>query len=121
MNRGRIVEGIEYRSMTVLAYKGKEGPCVEKNDAVIYKGPWRKVEDDDGHVFVRGERMAVCEKTARLMGREPYADQMIPVPSALAVIDDIEFDCGRDRVRSPQETKRGAPKITTDPSQGSCC
>ncbi|MDF1801177.1 MAG: methyltransferase domain-containing protein, partial [Planctomycetota bacterium] len=54
-----VVEGIEFRSMTVIAYKGKEGACYEHNEAVIYKGPWSEVRDDDGHVFRRGERTAV--------------------------------------------------------------
>ena len=39
----QVVEGIEYRSVTVLAWKGKEGPCWDKNDAVIYKGPFSRV------------------------------------------------------------------------------
>jgi len=63
----QIVEGIEFRSATYLAYKGKQGECLEKNQAVIYKGPWRHVQDDDGHVFRRGERSAVCAKTFALM------------------------------------------------------
>jgi SAM-dependent methyltransferase len=51
----RTVEGIEFRSMTVLAYKGKQGPCLERNQALVYRGPFKKVEDDDGHLFPRGE------------------------------------------------------------------
>lgn len=119
----QIVEGIEYRSATYLAYKGKQGECLEKNQAVIYKGPWRNVQDDDGHVFRRGERSAVCEKTFKLMQREPYADMFIPVEPAIAVIEDIQFATGCDvRKREPQETKQGKPKLTTDPSQSdSCC
>ena len=35
----QTVDGIEFRSVTVTAYKGKEGPCLERNQAVIYKGP----------------------------------------------------------------------------------
>jgi SAM-dependent methyltransferase len=58
----QIVEGIEFRSLTVLAYKGKQGTCRERNQAVIYKGPWKRVIDDDGHVLVRGARMAVTAK-----------------------------------------------------------
>src|SRR5229473_2635786 len=44
----RTVEGIEFRSMTVAAYKGKEGPCWDQKHAVVYRGPFRQVEDDDG-------------------------------------------------------------------------
>ncbi len=119
----QIVEGIEYRSATYLAYKGKQGECLEKNQALIYKGPWRNVQDDDGHVFARGERSAVCEKTFNLMQKEPYADMFIPIEPSVVVTDRIEWpasDCGVRR-RDPQETKQGAPKLTTDPSQGSSC
>ena len=41
----RTVRGIEFRSVTVTAYKGKEGECWERNQAVIYKGPWKQVAD----------------------------------------------------------------------------
>lgn len=123
MEPWQIVEGIEFRSATYLAYKGKQGECLEKNQAVIYKGPWRQVQDDDGHVFKRGERSAVCEKTFKLMQKEPYADMFYAVEPSIPVTERIEWpasDCGVRR-RDPQETKRGAPKLTTDPSQGSSC
>lgn len=120
----QIVEGIEYRSATYLAYKGKQGPCHEKNQALIYKGPWRNVQDDDGHVFRRGERSAVCEKTYNLLQKEPYADQFYAINPAVEITETIEFstpDCGV-RKRDPQESKQGKPRITTNPDQGeSCC
>ena len=120
----QIVEGIEYRSATYLAYKGKQGECLEKNQAVIYNGPWRNIQDDDGHVFKRGERSAVCEKTFNLLKKEPYAGQFTYIEPSIAVTERIEWpasDCGVRR-RDPQETKKGAPKLTTDPSQSdSCC
>jgi hypothetical protein len=34
----RTVEGIEFRSITVRAFKGKQGACVDCNQAVIYRG-----------------------------------------------------------------------------------
>src|SRR5690606_37591131 len=69
----RTVEGIEFRSLTIVAHKGKQGPCLERNQAVIYRGPFKKVEDDDGHTYFRGERMAVCDKTYHLLQRAPYS------------------------------------------------
>lgn len=33
----RTVEGIEFRSVTVQAWKRKQGPCFERNQAVVYK------------------------------------------------------------------------------------
>lgn len=120
----QIVDGIEYRSATYLAYKGKQGVCLEKNQALIYKGPWRHVQDDDGHVFRRGERSAVCEKTFGLLQKEPYKDMFIPIEPSVPVTEDFLFETPSCdvRVRDPQETKQGKPKVTTDPSQReSCC
>ena len=101
------VEGIEFRSVTVRAYKGKEGPCMDHNQAVIYRGPWKQVVDDDGHTLRRGVPMAVCEKTFNIYSRQPYADQIVPVPANQAVSpgDARPFDCRRDVQRSPRETK----------------
>ena len=67
----QTVEGIEFRAVTVTAYKGKEGPCIERNQAVIYRGPWKQVVDDDGHTLERGARMAVCDKTFKLYSSRP--------------------------------------------------
>ena len=117
----RTVEGIEFRSVTVTAYKGKQGPCWDCNQAVIYKGPWSEVKDDDGHTLLRGVPMAVCEKTFRLYTREPYAQHIIPVQplTPIAVEDAQPFDCTRDSVRNPRETKGLEYRATTD--AGACC
>lgn len=123
-----VVEGIEFRSMTVVAHKGKEGPCFEHNEAVIYRGPWKRVVDDDGHTLERGQRTAVCRKTFEIYSREPYANQVVPVPAGVAIepAEAGDFDCRRDRLRSPAETKRGvsrpdvAPGTSCDP-EGGCC
>ncbi len=106
-NAWRVVEGIEFRSVTVVAYKGKQGACRERNQAVIYKGPWKKVIDDDGHVLERGARMAVCDKTFQIYSREPYAEQIIRVEpfENIELENAKEFDCRRNAKRNPRETK----------------
>jgi ubiquinone/menaquinone biosynthesis C-methylase UbiE len=103
----QTVEGIEFRAVTVTAYKGKEGPCVERNHAVIYRGPWKQVVDDDGHSLERGARMAVCDKTFKLYSQAPYAGQFILVPprEEVALANAGVFDCSRDHKRHPRETK----------------
>lgn len=68
----RVAAGVEFRSVTVAAFKGKQGECVDAGQSVIYLGPFRRVCDDDGHEFRRGERVPVCGKTFALLGREPY-------------------------------------------------
>ncbi len=115
------VDGIVFRSVTITAKKGKDGPCYEANQAVIYKGPWKQVEDDDGHVLRRGERSAVCEKTFAILSSDPYAAAIIPVEPIRAVDGEKAlFDCARPHRRDPRETK-GASYALTKAPQGDCC
>ncbi len=117
-----IVQGIEFRSMTVVAYKGKEGPCYDHGEAVIYKGPWKSVVDDDGHVLHRGERTAVCRKTLGLYESAPYGDEVIPVLplTEISAEDAPLFEGSCDGVRLPAETKLGAARADVAPGT-SCC
>jgi arsenite methyltransferase len=117
----QTVEGIEFRAITVTAYKGKEGPCIERNQAVIYRGPWKQVMDDDNHILPRGVRIAVCEKTFEIYSKPPYQDQFILVPPREEVSQDKAgvFDCSRDHRRDPRETKGMDYKVTQN--SGSAC
>jgi ubiquinone/menaquinone biosynthesis C-methylase UbiE len=117
-----IVEGIEFRSMTVRAFKGKDGPCLDRRQAVIYQGPWKAVIDDDGHKLIRGQRTAVCDKTYRLYGREPYADGITLVPPVREVPlgEAPAFDCHHAPVRSARETKSGRAAMTVR-AESDCC
>lgn len=121
-NPWQVVNGIEFRSATVTAHKGKAGPCYEANQAVMYKGPWKSVSDDDGHTFRRGERVAVCEKTYRIMTEGPYRDQVLGIEPLVAIAPEQRkgFDCSRTVPRHPRETKGLDYTLTTDAS-GACC
>lgn len=117
----RTVEGIEFRSLTVVARKGKQGPCLDRNQAVVYRGPFKKVEDDDDHAYYRGQRMAVCDKTFRLLQKEPYAGQFEVIePHEPVPLEDAEqFDCSRPTHRHPRETKGQQYDVTTE-ARGTC-
>lgn len=119
----RTVAGIEFRSMTVLAYKGKEGPCLERNQAVVYRGPFKKVEDDDGHVYCRGERMAVCDKTFQLLQQTPYRGSFEAIEPLRQIPPDeaVPFNCRRGKIRSSRETKGEYYNLTTESNGASCC
>ncbi|HTF32169.1 MAG TPA: methyltransferase domain-containing protein [Myxococcota bacterium] len=119
-----VVQGIEFRSVTVTAHKGKQGPCYEGNEAVIYAGPWRRVEDDDGHMLERGVRTAVCAKTFQILTSAPYASETIAVPPRVPIPENERkgFDCSRTTPRSPRETKGLEYRETREPcaSEGCC-
>jgi ubiquinone/menaquinone biosynthesis C-methylase UbiE len=120
----QTIEGIEFRSITVLAHKGKQGPCYERNQAVIYKGPWKAVVDDDGHTLYRGERMAVCDKTFKLYTREqgPYAKELMAVEpyEDIPLAEAAAFNCTKNARRDPRETK-GVDYKKTEIGEASCC
>jgi SAM-dependent methyltransferase len=120
----QVIDGVEFRSMTVRAYKGKEGACWERKQAVVYKGPWKQVQDDDGHVFCRGERMAVCDKTYQILTNtnSPYVKDIIPIPpyENIPLESAQEFSCKSKAIRHPSETK-GSEYNLTDTSNESCC
>ena len=124
----RTVQGIEFRSVTIEAFKGKQGECFERNQAVIYRGPFKEVLDDDNHRLERGRRYAVCDKTYNLYKKAPYreffefVDPLVDVPLA----DAKPFDCSRTALRHPKETKGQDYDVTTEAKSkcrdgGSCC
>jgi arsenite methyltransferase len=123
----QTVEGIEFRAMTIQAWKGKQGPCFERNQAVVYKGPFLKVFDDDGHAMERGKRYAVCDKTFNLYQAAPYKEHfafiepLTDIPLAEAKL----FNCATSALRHPKETKGQDYNATTSAAEccdgGSCC
>jgi arsenite methyltransferase len=125
----RTVQGIEFRSVTVEAFKGKQGPCFERNQAVIYRGPFREVLDDDNHRLRRGERVAVCDKTYNLYQKPPYREhfEFVKPVTEISLDQAKPFDCSRTARRHPRETKGQDYNATTPASQccdggnGGCC
>ena len=124
----RTVQGIEFRSVTIEAFKGKQGECFDRNQAVIYRGPFKEVLDDDNHRMERGKRYAVCDKTYNLYKKAPYnecfelVDPLVDVPLAEAK----RFDCSRTTLRHAKETKGQDYDATTEANSkccdgGSCC
>lgn len=137
----RTVSGIEFRAITVTAYKGKEGLCWERNQAVIYRGPWKQVEDDDHHRLRRGVRTAVCDKTFQIFSKDPYHGDVILVPPRREIpltkakpfsatnrggsATQSGGDCSRNPERGPRETKGKRYQRTTSAvsvcTPGTCC
>jgi arsenite methyltransferase len=117
----RTVQGIEFRSMTLQAFKGKQGPCFERNQSVLYKGPFKEVLDDDGHRMRRGVRYAVCDKTYNLYNKAPYTEsfEFIEPLEGIPIAEAKPFDCSRTGRRHPKETKGQDYLVTIDASQ--CC
>jgi len=123
----QTIQGTEFRSVTVEAFKGKQGECWELNQAVIYRGPFREILDDDGHRLRRGGRVAVCDKTFQLYRKAPYTELFEFVEPRVPVkLEDAKpYVCGGSQLRHPRETKGMDYDSTTEPATccdgGSCC
>ena len=120
----RVIEGIEFRSVTLTAVKPSAEPCMDKGHAVIYKGPYASISDDEGHVFPRGERMAVCERTFKELTQGVYAGEFIGIIPA----DDkpgVPYCASHNQRRPASESKGGRHMLTSgddnSDSSGACC
>ena len=125
----QVVEGIEFRSVTVVAYKGKQGPCRDQGQAVVFKGPWLSVLDDDEHVYERGVPTAVCAKTFEILSGAPYVGQFELLAPAGPVDPDTApvFACSPPAARPSAgpaaPLRRSTSGLTTtanDPDSGCC-
>lgn len=127
----RTVEGIEFRSVTVLAHKPLSGASLDLHQAAIYKGPFESITLENGQNFPRGIRVAVSSRTFRELAQPHYADQFIlleprePVSLLAARPFDDNLDPNRavpppvTRIRSAREMK-GAD-YSASLSGSSCC
>jgi SAM-dependent methyltransferase len=114
----KVVDGADLRRVAAVAYKGKEGPCWEHYQAVMYRGPFHSVQDDDGHVYPRGQQIAVCKKTFEILSRAPYrglfeySEPVISVPAGMA----SPFPCGEGPlIRNPRDLKLRDPQPKAAP------
>mgnify|MGYP000371510486 CR=1 FL=1 len=120
-NPWQVVEGIEFRSVTLTAVKADPSECIDRGHAVMYRGPFSSVWDDEGHEFRRGERMAVCERTYKLITEGPYKDAFIGITSV--ELREPQAWCAPSGTVRPAAETKGASHEGSDNccTPGSCC
>lgn len=75
----QVVDGIEFRSLTVRALKEPEFDLSHAARSIIYCGPWQSVRDDLGNVFDRGRVVEVSDRVYRRLSASPYAEEIISI------------------------------------------
>ena len=117
----QTVEGIEFFSVTVQAFKPEQVPDLERNQAAIYMGPFQRVLDDDGRWFERGQRHAVSERSFQRYQKAPFKDQfaLISPKKAISLESAASFERAPGQTRPPFETKGRDFRLSTPASQ--CC
>ena len=68
----QVVEGIEFRSVTLTAVKPASLTDQCHETSVLYKGPFAEVVDDAGNCYQRGQRVAVNRQTHELLTGHAY-------------------------------------------------
>ena len=116
----QVIDGIEFRSVTLTAVKASGEPCVDKGHAVIYKGPFSQAHDDEDHYFPRGERIAVCERTYTLLTEGPYKDHFIGIAPAQPGTG-VPFCAPAGTRRAAADTKGATHSGQRCDSGGGCC
>ena len=117
----QLVEGIEFRSVTITATKPKNAPCLDVGHAVIYRGPYSEVYDDEGHVYPRGQRIATCARSFELMTEGVYGDDFIGItPKVLK--EPTSWCAPAGTLRPASETKGGIHIASSECcSEVDCC
>lgn len=97
----QVVEEIEFRSMTVIAYK----PMAEDNAAnlehdndqhdndqheMVYRGPFAAVLDDAGQEFIRGQRASISPRQSAQLAGSPLEQYFIRMPPSDQQVVDHE-------------------------------
>ena len=82
----QTIEGIEFRSATVRAYKPlgttAAAPDDYAGDQVIYRGPWAAVMDETGLELSRGQRVDVTRAQAARLSGPPFAGHVVALDNA---------------------------------------
>ncbi len=115
----QVVEGIEFRSVTVMATK----PDIDKHDkghTVIYRGPFAEIKDDSGVIYPRGSRIAVDSNSFQNLRDGTAKDSFIFIePLANAENNDANT-LAASRLRSAAQTK-GLSHVIGEKKNNSCC
>jgi ubiquinone/menaquinone biosynthesis C-methylase UbiE len=114
----QVIEGIEFRSVTLTAVKGEGKECLDYGHAVIYRGPFADVRDEEGHIFPRGERIAVCARTYRMLTEGPYKDDFIGIPPA--ALGEPKAWCAPPGTTRPPAVTKGASHASGCSGSGCC-
>lgn len=114
----QVVEGIEFRSVTLVATKPAKTELYDAGQAVLYRGPFAKVEDDLGNSFTRGDRIAVSKRTFDLLTQGDYQAHFIGMQPDEPVNNGC-FCLPAGSLRSAAQTK-GGTHAGGDQSEGCC-
>ena len=104
----KSVDGYDFYAVTVQGQKfEKTAGCTYIGQQAVYRGPFKAVVDEEGHLFPRNEAIEVCTDTAAKLSAPPYA-------GIFTVIQP-------EQARTEMVTMTSQSCCPTDGSPGGCC
>ncbi|MFQ5915755.1 MAG: methyltransferase domain-containing protein [Nitrospinota bacterium] len=70
---GAIPQGDEIPAGGTEPVLPEDSPCLWQGRFAILAGPFLRVQDDDNHVYLRGEAVEICSKTQKVLEHPHYA------------------------------------------------
>jgi arsenite methyltransferase len=124
MDPWHVIDGVEFRSLTVRAWKTDAKKGKDCKQAVVYNGPFKAVADERGNTFQRGKRTAVGHRTYKVLtdGAGPFAAHFTGL-EPLETVAPSDACCfkGQNSVRSAREMKGDTYSETKTDTGGGCC
>ena len=72
----QVIDEIEFRSVTIRAWKPLAIENSDQPHEVMYKGPWIAVIDETGTELLRGERTSITDSQRSQLALPPYRSQL---------------------------------------------
>ncbi|WP_447979939.1 methyltransferase domain-containing protein [Candidatus Nitrospira bockiana] len=71
----------------------ESAPCVWQGDYAILVGPFLEVQDDDHHVYRRGQPLEICSKTRKVLESDGYRSHFALINRASGAVSGTEVAC----------------------------
>ena len=84
---------LEASDSRLCAILPEQVPCVWKGDYAIFTGPLAEAEDDDHHIFRRGNPLEICSKTLKVLETDAYRPYFAVINRATGDVSGTQVAC----------------------------
>ena len=84
---------LEASDSRLCAILPEQVPCVWKGDYAIFTGPLAEAEDDDHHIFRRGNPLEICSKTLKVLETDAYRPYFAVINRATGEVSSTQVAC----------------------------
>lgn len=115
----KVINNIEFRSVTLAAIKPEQVTELDQGHTVIYKGPFASVTDDKGYEFDRGDRIAVSNIHYNALLASAYSNDFVFIEPKEKPCCAVTWNSSMFSIRTIADSKIGTS--ASSDSESSCC